>query len=58
MESIDVKINEEQPQNPQTYEEKVADDTYYIEEEFSENEEEQEIIEPMEIKTSTTTHMN
>ena len=41
MESIDVKIDEKEPQKTQSQEEKELDDTSYVEEEFSENEEEQ-----------------
>ena len=56
--SIDVKIDEKEPQKTQSQEEKELDDTSYVEKEFSENEEEQEYIEPMEIKTPTKTHRN
>ena len=41
MESIDVKIDEKEPEETQSQEEKELDDTSYVEEEFSENEEEQ-----------------
>ena len=58
VESIYVKIDEEQPQKTEVQEEKESNHTSCVEEEFNENEEEHEFKESMEANKPKTIHRN